>query len=134
MAKIKKNARLLDEMAMAIATGTTVRQWAIKQGIPERTCYDWSRTPGFRTQVTDIRRRFIDANVGMLVVASSRATCKLVNLLDSSFSPSIQLSAARTILENVIHISNWADYEDRMSAVERRLESGKTDVKSTQED
>jgi hypothetical protein len=122
----KRTPKLLDELALAIAQGVTVRQWALTNKVNERTASDWAKLPSVREQVNEMRRRFVDANVGMLVVLSPRATKELGTLLVSAKAPSIRLAAARTILDKVIDISNWADYEVRLAAIEKRLNLGDT--------
>jgi hypothetical protein len=132
MAGIRKTPALLDDLALALASGTTARAFSKKTGIPERTCYDWSRLPSVRDRVAEIRRRLVDATVGVLTSLSGRAARELGKLLGDP-APSIRLAAARAILEKHVDIANWSNYEARLAEMERQLGNASTPNQKTGE-
>ena len=116
---IRNNADQKADLALAIATGRTVRAWAKEHDVPERTAYKWARSPEVCTQVKRIRRRAIDRAVGRLSRYASAAADQIAKLAKGAESESVKLQAARAVLADLMQVANYADLEDRIAELER---------------
>ena len=57
-----------DQLAMAIAQGKSIAEWAQQNGVPTRTAQRWAGEPDVRRQVEDWRRRILDRALGYMAV------------------------------------------------------------------
>jgi hypothetical protein len=112
-------------LALAMATGATVKQWADDNAVPHRTAYSWAKCPEVIDQVEQIRRQFIDQAVGKLCQYANAAADKIALLADQAESEAVQLGAARAVLNDLMAISNYAALNGRMAQLERRLADAK---------
>lgn len=106
-----------DSFALAIASGTSVREAAAAAGLSERTAYRRLRDPAFRRRVSEFRASLLSEAVGRLSEAANEAVSTLKALL-SSRTDSVRLSAARTILELGPKLREQAELEERIAALE----------------
>jgi hypothetical protein len=53
-----------DQLAMAIAQGKSITEWARQNGAPWRTAQRWASEPDVRRHVEDWRRRILDRALG----------------------------------------------------------------------
>ena len=120
MSKINNRDRKA-ALALAMATGSTVKAWADANGVPHRTAYSWASSPEVTHQVEAIRRQFIDQAVGRLCEHANAAADKIALLADKAESETVQLQAARAVLTDLMAISNYAALSGRMAQIERRL-------------
>jgi hypothetical protein len=123
----RRNPKLIDELALEIAAGGSVRKWAADHGIPERTCYGWSGSPGFVELVQSHRRKMTDRVIGQLTGKASKAVRCLERLMEHGAADSVRLGAARAILSELVAIGNWADLEKRFCELEKRMNNAKSD-------
>ncbi len=115
-------------LALAMATGRTVKAWAKEHDdVPERTAYNWARSPEVRTMVRRIRRRAIDRAVGRLSRHAAAAADQIADLAKGAESESVQLQAARAVLADLMHVTDYADHDDRIAALERRIHESHPD-------
>lgn len=122
-----------DCFALAIATGTSVREAATSAGVSERTAYRRLRDPVFRRRVSEIRTSFLNEAVGRLSEAANEAVSTLKSLLTSS-SDSVRLSASRAILELGPKLREQAELEERITALERAAAGESDDEKDKGEE
>jgi hypothetical protein len=106
-------------LALALATGRTVKAWAKAHDVPERTAYTWARSPEVRQLVRRIQRRAIGRAAGCLSRHAAAAAAKIAKLADSAQSESVQLQAARAVLADLMQLANYADLDDRIAELER---------------
>jgi hypothetical protein len=118
---IRNNRDQKAALALALATGRTVRAWAKEHEVPERTAYKWARSPEVRKQVRRIRRRAIDRAVGRLSRYASAAAQQIANLAKGAQSESVKLQASRAVLADLMNVSNYATLEERLTEVEKRI-------------
>jgi hypothetical protein len=116
---IRNNRDQKADLALALATGSTVRAWAKARNVPERTAYKWARSPEVKKQVRRIRRRAIDRAVGRLSRHAAAAADQIARLAKAAESESVQLQAARAVLADLMHVANYAELEDRIAQLER---------------
>jgi hypothetical protein len=113
----------VEQLALAVAVGSTVRAWCKKNDVAERTAYAWSGTPDFKARVVELRAAMIDKAIGRL----SRAACRAVDALARIIKPGStatraeQISASKAILSSLIEVRSHAEFDARFAAVERKL-------------
>jgi hypothetical protein len=118
---IRNNRDQKAALALAMATGRTVRAWAKEHDVPERTAYKWARSPEVQKQVRRIRRRAIDRAIGRLSRNAAAAAQQIANLAKGAESESVKLQASRAVLADLMNVSNYATLEERLTEVERRI-------------
>jgi hypothetical protein len=116
---IRNNRDQKAALALAIATGRTVRAWAKEHDVPERTAYKWARSPEVRKMVRRIRRRAIDRAVGRLSRHAAAAADQIAKLAKGALSEAVRFQAARAVLADLMNVSNYAALEDRITQLER---------------
>jgi hypothetical protein len=114
---------LHSKLALAIASGESVADWAKANGIVPRTAYDWARDPKLKRRVAAIRRKMLDQAIGLLAGGVANAAVILRQLSVEGDSESIKLSASRAILSDFMTVQSYAELDRRMAAIERRLEA-----------
>ena len=94
-----------ERLAVAVATGSTIRAAAAGIGISQRTGYRLCKEPEFEKRVREIRGEITVAVVANLTDAASDATETLRALLSEDQSPTVRISAAKSILQNLTPLS-----------------------------
>jgi hypothetical protein len=117
----RNNQNQKADLALALATGGTVKAWADAKGVAERTARTWSHSPEVVRQVQEIRREAVDRAVGKLSEGATVAAEKIARLVQEAGSESVQLSAARAVLADLMSVSNYAALEQRLVELERRM-------------
>ena len=117
-----------DQLAMAVAQGKSVAEWARKNGVPRRTAQRWASEPDVRRQVEDCRRRILDRALGYMAGRSMWAVKGIAKLGEAAESESVQLRARRAILHDQITVSKFSNFEYRMAELEEqvRVRNGNT--------
>ena len=117
---IRNNRDQKAALALAIATGRTVRAWAKEHDVPERTAYTWARSdrgPATRSNASDAAA--IDRAIGRLSRYAAAAAQQIAKLAEDAESEAVKLQAARAVLADLMTVSNYADLEDRITVLER---------------
>lgn len=120
MSRIHNENRKAD-LAMAMVAGTSVIDWATRNGITERTAYRWARSPEVAEQVEIIRRESLEQAVNQLSRRATDAAGVITQLAREAASESVRLQAARAVLSELMALSGFAALERRMAEIERRL-------------
>jgi hypothetical protein len=79
-------------LAVAIAEGTPVAEWASRTGVPERTAYHWAAQPEVRAEVEAIRRRALDEAIGRMAKRATWAVDGIIKLGENAASESVRRS------------------------------------------
>jgi hypothetical protein len=124
---LRNNRDQKADLALALATGRTVKAWAKGHEVPERTAYTWARSPEVRKQVRRIRRRAIDRAIGRLSRNATAAADQIARLAKGAASEAVRLHAARAVLADLMTVSNYAALEQRLAEVERRIAHAQPD-------
>ena len=111
-------------LALAMAAGRTVIDWARENNVPERTAYSWARSREVLDQVEAIRHAAIDRAVGRLSENATVAADEITRLVRESASDAVRLQAARAVLADLMAIADHAAFEQRLADLERRLRDG----------
>jgi hypothetical protein len=106
----------------ALAAGKSQVEAARLAGVAERTVRRRVQDPVFCREVRECRARVLETAVGELTATVNKAVRKLGQLLDSQ-SENISLGAARCVLQEVVHLRESLDMEERISVLEDRLET-----------
>lgn len=117
----KRNENRVDQLAVAVASGSSVASWCNKSAVPVRTAYAWAAEPSFKARVAEHRGRIIDRAIGRLSAHVTRAVAEIARLVKTANSEAVRLQASRAILAELISVSSWSDLDKRLAEVEKRL-------------
>lgn len=109
-----------DQLAVALASGSSVRQAATVAGVSERTAFRRLNDLSFRKRVDEIRRVALEEATSKLSAAGSKAVDAMLDLLTSEVPPSTRLAAARAVLEFGCRLRETNDFETRLSELESK--------------
>jgi hypothetical protein len=122
--KRNEGRRGADEaLLLALACGATKENAAHKAGVSERTVYRRLKDPEFRQRLQTLRTDMVQRAANVLTASAMEAVKTLLSLQEGTVSNSVRLGAARTILEQMARLRELADVEERLSALEQRLEN-----------
>jgi hypothetical protein len=111
-----------DQLAALLAFGHTVDYAAKQAHVSPRTAYRRLQNPSFRRRIEELRSQAFERTASLLISASTTAVTTLVQLLNSS-SDAVKLGAARSVIEHARILRETANLEDRLAALEARLET-----------
>ncbi|HWB11447.1 MAG TPA: hypothetical protein VG826_19610 [Pirellulales bacterium] len=106
-----------EELILALAAGSTVREAAEKAGVGERTVYRRLADADFRRAVGEARGGLFDSARGRLAGLASRAVETLERLMKSD-KPAEALGAAKAVLEMGPRLREATEAEERISRLE----------------
>jgi hypothetical protein len=106
-----------EALALALATGATVRDAASTAGIGERTAHRRLDDPAFHKRVSELRAALIDAAAGKVATAMTAAAHTLEGLLAAE-SETVRLAAAKALIELGVKLRDSTDHEQRLKALE----------------
>lgn len=109
-----------DALALALATGQTIRDAAAANGIGERTATRRMADPAFRRRVAETRSALFAEAVGRLAALAGRAADALGDLLTSE-RDLVKLQAAKSLLELGPKLREVGELAERLDALERRI-------------
>jgi hypothetical protein len=117
-----RGRRNADEaLALALATGQTLRAAAGAVGIGERTATRRWADPGFRRRVAQLRGELVGLALGKLADGMADAAAKLRQLLDAQ-SEAVRLGACRAMLELGVKLRESVELEERLRDLEERVD------------
>ncbi len=111
-------------LALALASGATIRDAAAAAGVGERTATRRWADAAFRRQVAELRGDMVGRALGRMADGMSDAAAKLRELLTAE-SESVRLGAARALLELGTKLRESVDHEERLAALEQNQERRK---------
>ena len=88
-----------------VAAGSTLRAAAKQVGCRERTAYRLAAQPEFQSRLAQLRNEITRAIVDKLTDAALEANETLRALLTDDQPPTVRISAAKTILQNLVPLS-----------------------------
>ena len=121
---MEKEVRRLKKinLALAVAEGESIAEWARQNGVPERTALRWAQDPKVRREVDACRRRALNQAIGRLTGMATNAVDGIANLAKGADSESVQLRAWRGVLADLMSVSKFSVLEYRMTEIEEQLE------------
>lgn len=112
-----------ESLALALATGQTVRDAAASVGIGERTATRRCANPDFRRRIAELRGELVARSLGRLADGMADAANVLRELLVAQTPPAVRLGACRALLELGVRLRESVEMEERLAALERLVES-----------
>jgi hypothetical protein len=113
-----------EALALALASGQTLRLAAEAAGIGERTAARRWADAEFRRRVSVLRGDLVGRALGRMADGMSAAADVLRQLLAAE-SESVRLGAARSLLELGVKLREAVEMEERLAAVEARYPARK---------
>ena len=110
MSKINNQIRK-EKLALALADGGTVSDWAAANDVKPRTAYAWSTSREVVDQVNAIRRAALEQAVNRFSKKATVASDEMVRLITEAASESVRLQAARAVLTELMAVCNHAALE-----------------------
>ncbi len=110
-----------EQLALHLAAGGGVADWARANDIPERTAYTWSRSPEVRDRTDSLRRAVLAEAIKKLGEHTSAAAGQIVKLAENAQSEAVRLQAARAVLAEFMAVSNDTGLAGRLADLERRV-------------
>jgi hypothetical protein len=110
------------QLALAVAQGVRIAAWARTNGVPRRTAFRWAKEPDVRKAVEAYRRRTIDLAVGRMTKGSSEAAELILKIAHEADTYAVRLRAARAVLSDMIKVAKFSGIEERMTAIEDKLD------------
>jgi hypothetical protein len=107
-----------DALALALASGQTLRDAADAAGIGERTATRRRADPAFRRRVDELRADLVARALGRLADGMTEAADVLRALLAAGTPPAVRLGAARSLLELGCRLRESVELEARLTALE----------------
>jgi hypothetical protein len=117
----KSNPDAALSLAVAMAEGTKIADWARSRGVSVRSGYRLASKPGVKAKAASLRKEMLDTAVGTLSRIANSAVFTLWDLLSVERPDSIRLNAARTILASLIDIRGHTEMAERMAEIEEHL-------------
>jgi hypothetical protein len=115
----RKNRKL--ELALAVALGQSTAEWALQNGVAERTAYRWAREPRVKAVVNSHRRKALDQALGVMSGQVTWAAEGIGALGRNAASESVQLGALKAVFTNLVAVSKFSGLELRLTEVEKRV-------------
>ena len=110
-----------DLLLASLAAGASVEQAAQAAGLSPRTVYRRLHDSGFQRRLQAARDELVTEALGELTGSAQDAVATLKRLLDAS-DDRVKLTAARTILEQLLRLRETVQLEQRLSALENQHE------------
>lgn len=110
---------LVEEAALAIASGRSASVFAKKAGIGVRTVQTWLKKPSFRKRVRELRQEMTQQTLGVLTSAATSAAVQLARLTIEGQTEQIRLAAARAVLGELLSVSNHAEIKAEIEELKK---------------
>ena len=109
-------------LALWIAEGESIAEWARENGVSERTAFYWAKDPKDRREVDACRCRALKPGAPGLTGMAMNAVDGIAHLAKEADSESVQLRAWRGVLADLMSVSKFSVLEYRMTEIEEELD------------
>ena len=113
-----KTSRFFEPLAVAVASGHSIKAAADVAGCAVQTAYNLSSSPEFRRRVTEIRSEICARAVGRLADSAALAADTLAELCGASNPPAVRATAAKSILAALPGLSEYSELRQRIDSLE----------------
>ena len=113
-----KLSRKQEQAIAALLAEPTIPAAAKVVGVSESTLWRWLQQASFRARYRAARTHVVDAAIGTLQRATTKAVAALERNLECG-QPSVEVSAARAILDGAMRALELFDLAERIDALER---------------
>jgi hypothetical protein len=112
---------LRPQLALWVAAGGKIRTWCEKNKIPRGTAYEWSKKDTFKQLVEDYRDRAVDRAIGKMAKNLGKAVETIVDLLKADRADHIKLSAAKTLIDELLRVQSHTQFKAELQQLNERL-------------
>ena len=106
---------------LILVSGGTITDAADGAGVTRRALYSWMSEPRFRDALKSAQNELLDAAQGRLLSGQQTALQTLESLMTGGVSESVRRSSAETWLNMLFRYKEFADFEVRLSTLERMV-------------
>ena len=111
-------SKFLPPLAMAVASGNSIKAACEIVGCSIQTGYNLSCTAEFKAKVSAIRSEITSQAVGIITEGATKAAATLVELLGPANEPSVRLNASKAILLQLGPLSELGELRSRIDRIE----------------
>lgn len=120
--KTSKLERKKEIALSALITAPTVQQAATIAGISEPTLWRWLKDEDFQKEFKALKREVVAISVTKLQKSSTTAVETLQSIMKDTESPAgARVSAARTVLEMTLKVTELEQVISRLEALEKQI-------------
>ncbi len=112
---------LFCDLALFVAAGGKVTSWCEANEVARGTAYQWRRNEAFERLVAEFRRRAVDRAIGKMTKNLGKAVEKIVELVEGGESQAVQLSAAKSLIDKLVHVQGHTAVNDELRRLDERL-------------
>jgi hypothetical protein len=109
------------KLVLALICGASAEIAARQVGVSERTVYRRLRDPIFQDQLRAARQDIVQRTATMLTAASTESVKTLLRLQGDGVPHSVQLGAARAIIDLGAKLREHLELDERVTALESRF-------------
>jgi transposase len=113
-------SRLRERAIAALLSAPSLEQAAKKAGVSKATLHQWMKEAEFKAALRTARQEVLEAAVSRLQAVTNEAVNTLQRALTCAV-PTVEVSAARAILEYSFRSQELEDLEARLTSLEERL-------------
>jgi len=117
---------LKSKLALAVAAGKSITQWAREHQIGVRTAQTWAHAPEFRAQVAELRARLLDRAIGVLARRVAANATTINRLAAKAESEAVRLAAARAGIADLLGASRFVELRAEVEELKRELAAEKS--------
>jgi hypothetical protein len=117
----EKRASLKSQLISAMAVGKSAAEWARANGVSERTAQHWAGQPRVRAEIELYRRSALDQVVGRFAERAGWAADEIAALAKTARSESVRLTALRSILCDMMSVTDFAVLDHRLTKLEEQF-------------
>lgn len=114
-----KQSRKEDDALAALLSCPTIVDAAKKAGVSEETLHRWLKQPDFKARYREARQQVVRHAVTRLQSATTQAVETLERNMGCG-NPSVEVAAARAVLDRAIESATLDDAMERLDELERR--------------
>jgi hypothetical protein len=112
------------QLVIALAEGKkSLDEWAQENGISRRTAYRWAKDPKVKAAVSAHRRAAVDQSLAVMSGQVTWAAEAIGDLCKNAASESVKLGALKAVFTNLVAISKFAGFEERIAGIEEKLDA-----------
>lgn len=117
----QRSIALVEQLAVALASGTNATTFARRNGLEPRTVRNWARLPECREMVEIQRARIVDQTIGVLVRHAVKSVRQIARIAEKGETDAVKLSAAKMITDKLIEIQNHTTTTREIADLAARL-------------
>lgn len=106
-----------EPLALALATGRSVRDACQALGLGERTAHRWAKEPEFKDRVNELRGELVRQALGLLIDSMGLAVERLKDVARGE-APGAAVAACRAILDYGLRFREHFELSDRVDCLE----------------